>query len=1053
MLRLFKLSNTCISTQGKFNFSTKSINQVRKFRGQIKSTYGLQDFTKNYDASNWVNKKIEEQKGKIPLEKFSSILTRQRRERLSPYLKADKRQLNRYLRGRTMQVIAKSEETDMKLLSESLFTKDHTAQSLENFRKMRENRIFTRKMHELAERKFAMKLESRKTTNLIENYEMKFLNYERHNASEGVGYKIYGSIDFFQESRYKYAHDIDTKNRLYKEPSGVISNQYIEYKENKKRLENLRIQSVLSGGKNNEELGKYLELINSTEKGELIKTLTEDRTEVLLAKDKGNEVDSIKPISKVDKYFKEHCELTAKINQFENTVYEEFKKLDLYNKYNKGIVQFKDLTVGENLNYIKFNISCGRDLFKMFKEVKELSPVISCALVQKISIGYKEEKDIFDLFIKPEYKQILTIVKNGIADIDNKNLVDTLWAIGKIHKGNRSFSNKFFQHLLNELLMELNKRLSDDGTSLNFLQISFLLDGLSMLRIKDSYDDLKVVEEEYNLTTLCKDRILKNSTFVDMALHPFHVVKVLNYYYNKNDKDMDKLLVHLGRPLLNFIKNENVKETTSAVDMVRTVSIYSFGIAKNVTQMRKPVIGDEESTHVEIVTGIESYKSSNALIKICQEVLETLKPSVIAHKQYEIKQAASLIYSYSIAEFKDEAIYRSLQKQVDDQLTALQEFRPEDLMLYTFGMARRYVKEHVPRFNLDPNSVIYPNLSEKNTSSRFITLKKFQRLMYEREKMFNAKYLSLVLYSSAMMGYSDIDFYLPIYNNIIVSQNQYSLRPEDIGYLLQTLALLNYNDQNVVMFLISKLFSNIEETLKNPRNAFSISQALTALVRLNARKQIRSYLQWQEVIDELVGYAMVNLSGSVNYLISFMWFFIYMHRGDKALSEFFYEVVNKEHCGLGKYDKILLNQITLTQSNQKKLRSALEEDVSAIEFDRLRRDVHTKLSQDRYETETPLKRVSRLLKANKSMLGKHGLTYEEDVVLFGSYIIPFQFGKKCLFIFDHTDILKTKTPTGYNVLLFELVLEIGLEPRYINTGDILDKSDKEVFDLIFNKIN
>jgi hypothetical protein len=1028
-----------------YGFSTKSTNQIRKFRNQINSSYNLQDFTKNYDANVWINKKISEQKEKVPTEKFSAILKRTKKEKLSPYFKADKRQFNKYLRQRSMQVIAKTEESDMKLLSESLFTKDHTAQSLENLRKIRENRIFNKKMHELAERKFALKLEGRKIGNLIENYEMKFLNYEKHNGSEGVGSKTYDLIDFFPESKNRFGENLETENKLYKEQlSGVVSNKYVEYKENKKRLENIRITSMLSGKKNNEELGRYLELINSPEKDDLIKTLTDE-------KDEQNEVaiPENPTKNKIDMYFTEHCELTNKINQFENSIYEEFKKLDLYNKYNKGIVEFKDLTLEENLNYIKFNINCGRDLFKMFHEVKDLSPIISCALIQKIAVGYKEERDILELFIKPEYRAMLSIAKKNLTAIDNKNLVDTLWAIGKIHKGNRNFSNKFFQHLLDEMLIELSTRIEE----LTFFEISFLVEGLAMLRIKDLYDDLKVVEEEYKLATLCKNRILGNKTYNDMVLHPYHIAKVLNYFYNKNDEDMEKLLVHVGKPLLNFIQHENIKETTHIIDLVKVIQVYAFGIAKG-TQMKKSIIGDEEGTNVEIVT--KTNEPIAALVTICQSVLEKLKPFIIANQsKCEIKHAANLIYSYSIAGLKDEDIYRHMQKQLDEQLITLQEFKPEDIMFYTFGMAKKYLKEHIPNFNLDPNGIIFPNLNEKVTSGRFITLKKFQKLMFEREKMFNAKYLSLVLYSSAMMGYSDMEFYLPIFNNIMITQNQYSLRPEDIGYLVQTLALLNYNDDNIIMFLLNKIFSNLDNILKEPRNVFSLSQVLTGLVRLNARKQIRSLVQWQEMMSNLINYTMVNLGDNVNYLISFMWFFSYMGIATPNMLDFLFTNVSNNKDKLGRYDSILLNHIyNYNNIYNNDLPSSLIDHITkkTLDFERLRQTIHLKLSTDRYETETPFKRIGRLLKENKSLLHKHGMAFEVNVVLMKSYIIPFLFGKKCLFVLDHTDILKTKIPTGYNVLTFEMILELDYEPRYINTVDILNKSDKEVFDIIFNKL-
>jgi hypothetical protein len=1054
---------------------------MRLFKKEINSAYALKDFTKNYDANAWIENKVKERKSRLTTEKFSAVLNRKYKEPLSPYLKPDKRQLNRYLRKRTMDVLAKTEEHDMKLLSESLFTKDHTAQSLENLRKIQENKIFNRKMHEITEKKFALKLESRREINLIENYEGRFLNYERHNASTGIGYKLYPLQNFLPESRYKYAGDLSSNNPKYVpiESEGGTGNKYNEYIENKKRLENLRISSVLSGKKNNEELLKYLELINSNPSGNLIKTLTDGNESSLITNNdnkdnntaliEGIEAENInkKKVNKVDNYFREHCELTSKINQYELSVYEEFKKLDIYNKYNKGIIKFSDLTLEENLNYIKFNINSGRDLFKVYAEVKNLSPIITCALVQKISIGYKEEKDIFELFAKPEYRDMLTIIKKNLKIIDNKNLADSLYAVSKIHKGLRSFSNKFFQHFLNETFMELNSRLKEDSTSLNFLEISFLLEGLSMLRISNNYDDLKVVEEEFKLAHLAKERILGNKTYSNMAIHPFHISKVLNYFYIKNDEDINKLLVHLGYPLMNFIKSQNVNDTVGIIDLVKIVSVYSWGIAREVTHMRKQIIGEDESSNIEIVVK-DSDNMKEGMLQLYNDVLTSLKNPVINNRQkYEIKHASNLIYSYSIANIKDEDVYRFLQLQIDEQLNTLQEFKPEDIMFYTFAIARRHLREDIPKFNLDPNSIIYINLNEKNTSYKYITIKKFQRLMYEREKMFNAKYLSLALYSASIMGYSDMEFYLPIFHNIIVTQNQYSLRPTDIGYLMQTLAWLNYNDDNIINFLLNKLFGDIDElanNLKNEKNVLSISQVLTALVRLNARKHFRNLNNWQEVLEELLNYSRVNLADNPSHLISFYWFFTYIGYlfNNPAALEFLYNTVYLHKDSLNKYDKILLNQVysysSIYNINDKCSNLFSKEFLkvlsgASMKHEQARTQTHIKLSKDRYENETPIKRISRLIKENKALLNRQGLVPEENVTLLDSYIIPFMFGKKCLFIYDHNEILKSKTPTGYNVLLFEMILEKGYIPTYINTNDFINKTDKEVFDGLLNKIS
>lgn len=56
-------------------------------------------------------------------------------------------------------------------LKDKFFYLDHTAEVLENYRRIQENDIFTRILHEEREKKAFLKKEERKTENLIDNYE------------------------------------------------------------------------------------------------------------------------------------------------------------------------------------------------------------------------------------------------------------------------------------------------------------------------------------------------------------------------------------------------------------------------------------------------------------------------------------------------------------------------------------------------------------------------------------------------------------------------------------------------------------------------------------------------------------------------------------------------------------------------------------------------------------------------------------------------------------------------------------------------------------------
>ena len=62
-------------------------------------------------------------------------------------------------------------------LMKKFFVLDHTAEVLENYRRIKENDIFEKLLFDEREKKAFLKKEDRKIENLIENYDQKFANH------------------------------------------------------------------------------------------------------------------------------------------------------------------------------------------------------------------------------------------------------------------------------------------------------------------------------------------------------------------------------------------------------------------------------------------------------------------------------------------------------------------------------------------------------------------------------------------------------------------------------------------------------------------------------------------------------------------------------------------------------------------------------------------------------------------------------------------------------------------------------------------------------------
>lgn len=155
-----------------------------------------------------------------------------------------------------------------------------------------------------------------------------------------------------------------------------------------------------------------------------------------------NEVD-IFQASNLQKRYKESELLATAVEDYEHTVVEKHLGKDLcrVKGKNRSKISFKDLTVGENLNYIKYNLTSSKEAYQLFditKEAFEHYPAeLSASLIQKLANHTKDiDKDsvVQSITTPVQYKSILKEFQKSIADLDNKQFVDTVFSFGKLHK-------------------------------------------------------------------------------------------------------------------------------------------------------------------------------------------------------------------------------------------------------------------------------------------------------------------------------------------------------------------------------------------------------------------------------------------------------------------------------------------------------------------------------------------------------------------------------------------------------------------------------------------
>lgn len=97
------------------------------------------------------------------------------------------------------------------------------------------------------------------------------------------------------------------------------------------------------------------------------------------------------------------------------------------------------MSLDENLSYIKYDLKSSHEAFKMFDITKDKfssCPEIPASIVQKLAARSDVHPKNFDekVFRRPEYKGMLRQIKDQRAILSNKQLVDSVFSIGKLHQ-------------------------------------------------------------------------------------------------------------------------------------------------------------------------------------------------------------------------------------------------------------------------------------------------------------------------------------------------------------------------------------------------------------------------------------------------------------------------------------------------------------------------------------------------------------------------------------------------------------------------------------------
>ncbi len=228
-------------------------------------------------------------------------------------------------------------------------------------------------------------------------------------------------------------------------------------------------------------------------------------------------------------------------------------------------------------------------MYKLVQDKYKANPEIAASIVQKLAVrsNLKPSEVNQKLVMRYEYKNMLRSIQQNLDLIDNKMLVDTIYAVGRLHR-ETSFAQlnteypefaKYYQYFIKDMLREVSTRIDD----LSHMHIAYLSKGLTDLRKQLS---LVNTDQEASLRELIKQHAIQNA----MTYDPYSISKVCRYLYSYNDGDAASLQVYetLGHRFLGNLRDRLKSmelvpvddplidiETNDIVDIVRVFSVFS----------------------------------------------------------------------------------------------------------------------------------------------------------------------------------------------------------------------------------------------------------------------------------------------------------------------------------------------------------------------------------------------------------------------------------------------------------------------------------------------
>lgn len=93
----------------------------------------------------------------------------------------------------------------------------------------------------------------------------------------------------------------------------------------------------------------------------------------------------------------------------------------------------------EILNYIKYTLEDLNQARQLWKILNDKSAYVAASIIQKIAL--RSKATVLDIQDDHNYKSMLRTVANDVATLNIKQVIDTFFAVSRVHLGQNELNN------------------------------------------------------------------------------------------------------------------------------------------------------------------------------------------------------------------------------------------------------------------------------------------------------------------------------------------------------------------------------------------------------------------------------------------------------------------------------------------------------------------------------------------------------------------------------------------------------------------------------------